>query len=559
MLKKKTQILAYFVCLIIILTSIFSGCGGKETTSGTVESPKQEQTQTTTSSQTQQSSNERKYHVHYEYTMLRPPFPISSSDEATKEDGAFYDERWKMVADKFNVSFKYISVEWANWAEKIRLNISAGTLDDITMSSNIGPREYLDYAKAGSIKLLPADLETKYPNLQNMVNKVSALDLFKYENRLYAIPRVRDPGGVIGDYENMLLIRKDMVKGAGFTFKDEYTIEELYEMGKAIKAKYPDVIPYASIWKNGIINFGPVQYVLNRGIAYDESKNKYVYGAADPKLIEGIKWAKKFYDEGLYDADFMTRADNLECRSLFSMGRIFANIDGANMKFLQVARNDFAKNNPNINPEEAVDVCFQLSSDGKYMVVDSGNWWSEIIINPNMPDDKLDRYLSLYDYLCSEEGLYLTLFGIEGVHYKKEGDKIVSLMEVDPATGTIKPFGKRLIDQYYLLQSVTTDGVTLGRYNPQYTDSVKERVYNLYSKRNNAANKLILNTVDKNLKLFSSPRFDKFTLNPDEEIMRLIVSVPADKIETEWNKWLKDNESIYGPVIDEINAEYAKK
>jgi|GEM_PF-1991735 len=552
-MKRKIAVnVILFVCCMTLLFTLISGCSKtdneEETTTTTKATTTKKDTTTTTAETTEattQETTEAMYETPYSFTMIRPPFMLESSDQATDPSSELYDERWAIVADRFNVSFSYTSVEWGNWGEKVRLNLASGTQADVTMAS-LGTSEYFDYIEQEAIPLLPADTETRYPDLWEMVHNVTAIDLFKYEGTLFALPRPLDPGGINVSYDFMIQLRKDILTELGFEMKDGYTLDEFYQMGMAVKENYPDMIPYASIWTNGLQNFGIEQYCIDRGFHLDEETNQYVYGAADPALVEGIKWAKKFYDEGLFDPDFLTAPDLLENRSLFSTGQIFGNIDGADLGFLNLSRNSFEENNPGTNGIDAVDVAFRLSSEGKIMEVINGNWWSEMILDPKMSEDKMDRYLTLYDWLCSEEGIEMAYYGIEGKDFERDGDRIIPQTEFPPETGG-----------GYLLEFVAFPGVTLGLNDPFVADETKERVLHLFEKRENADDNVLRNQVDKFKRMYSSPAMDRAKLRPEDEIMRLISTVSADEIEAEWNKWVEENRSVFEPIVEELNTAYA--
>ena len=69
--------------------------------------------------------------------------------------------------------------------------------------------------------------------------------------------------------------------------------------------------------------------------------------------------------------------------------------------------------------------------NGKYNGTEMMNYWSTTIFNPNIDDEKLDRILTLYDYIATPEGQKLINLGIEGKDYKVEGDKIIITREKD--------------------------------------------------------------------------------------------------------------------------------
>ena len=84
---------------------------------------------------------------------------------------------------------------------------------------------------------------------------------------------------------------------------------------------------------------------------------------------------------------------------------------------------------PDIPIEDRVEIAFLPCDDsGQYSESHDLNM-SAIYFSANVSDEKLDRILSLLDYLCSPEGLMLRRWGLEGVDYVIEEGAPVSLLE----------------------------------------------------------------------------------------------------------------------------------
>jgi hypothetical protein len=69
--------------------------------------------------------------------------------------------------------------------------------------------------------------------------------------------------------------------------------------------------------------------------------------------------------------------------------------------------------------------------DGNKRLDGFSNYWYFTMINQKAAEDKKVKSLEMLDYLCSEEGRMLMRWGIEGTHYKKDGDKYTSLLGND--------------------------------------------------------------------------------------------------------------------------------
>ncbi|MEG0767915.1 MAG: hypothetical protein RR482_09375, partial [Clostridia bacterium] len=91
------------------------------------------------------------------------PVLSTSSDDFTKPDGKYYDERWTILADKFNVKLEFIPLEYNTHQEKLRVMINGDDMPDV-MLSTLGATEYRAYVEDELLQLLPAGYEANYPN-----------------------------------------------------------------------------------------------------------------------------------------------------------------------------------------------------------------------------------------------------------------------------------------------------------------------------------------------------------------------------------------------------------
>jgi hypothetical protein len=246
---------------------------------------------------------------------------------------------------------------------------------------------------------------------------------------------------------------------------------------------------------------------------------------------------------------------NYDARAQFVTGQSFCHFDGANISFFDMVTKEFKKNNPDKNVEECVDTFLLLTNNNEYIINDWGNRSGEFIFSPELDDEKYSRILSLMDYLMSDEGLDLCFFGIEGEHYKKEGDKLVSIRKVkDAATGELEPLGGA--DIVPTIMQVIVPEVGIAARNPYINDFVKNRINYLFQKRTNG--KHIIKAYDNKRATYTSDVLLNFKLDAGGELNKLIISEKASNIEAAWNKWLKENEATYKAAVDDLNNNLLK-
>ncbi len=104
------------------------------------------------------------------------------------------------------------------------------------------------------------------------------------------------------------MYRKDIFEKEGLT--PPTTFDELYEVCKALKAKYPDSYPLCM--RSGIgMNLNVMSPSFDKdwrgmGFYYDETAEVWKFGVLEPAMKEFLEFALKMIDEGLLNPNFAT-------------------------------------------------------------------------------------------------------------------------------------------------------------------------------------------------------------------------------------------------------------
>ncbi len=485
---------------------------------------------------------------------------LQSSDEATDPSSPFYDERWKQIMDKLNLSIDYMVADSASMADKLRAMIGADDMPDVALSMNIDAREMRLYAQQSGLKTLSKSTLAGYKNIMRNMNSITAIGAYDTGDGYVAIPRSMDLNGVSGDYNYMLVYRKDMAEAAGVPIKDAYTVEEMYDMFTKVKAKFPDVQMASHIWPNQFMQYGLYQFspylsqVPVRNFYYDKTAKAYKYAPADPDTIKGIQWFKKMYDAGFINQDYVNLQVN-EAQTQFMGGKVFCHFNGANAAFLDSLRRTFAINNPELS-RDCVDTFLLLDDEGQYMIRDDGNYAGEFIFSPKISDAKLTEFLKLLDYLMSDEGIDLAFFGIKDKHYKVEEDGTLTNLRpyTDDKKTSLEPFGG--IDSVPCVIQALVPEVSIAFRNPYIDESSKKRVEYLFDLRSSKPHFTYDYDVEYNL--YTSKAVEQFELDAMAQINKMIIREKAENLESIWNNWLSENRSAYQKVLDDLNANIKK-
>lgn len=317
-----------------------------------------------------------------------------------------------------------------NPSEKLNLMLTSNDLPDFLA---IGRGDILEkYIAAGA--LLPLnDLIEKYgPNIKamygDMLNKTRSDDGKNYYlANWYGLEQYP----VFG-----FLMRMDVMKELGAGDKvnngNPFTQEEFVTLLKAFQQKYPMVDgkkTYALTFNGD--NMGAVMDSFKGmyGIyPYYETNGELKSDVRDPKYVEMIKFINSLYRGGLIDPEWATNKtqhyeQKLASKSIFATADAFWNLGKPNA----ILKEDAGGN------EEAQFYPYKVLAPG--VAPDKTTYgpksslgWDGIGISRSNKDPV--RAIQFLDFLASEEGQYLMMWGIEGVHWDTVNGKHVPRPEV---------------------------------------------------------------------------------------------------------------------------------
>ena len=552
MSRKISVILSMCLCLLMI-TGVLVGCQTQQPSPSASPATEQKTPEATTEAPSPDPNTE-----HLRFTLFYPwSSTIKTSDEVTDPSNELYDERWKTILDKFNLSIDYVLADGGTMVQTLRTQIAAGDMSDVMLASGITVQEYKDYGEQSALKFLPPDALDKYPNIKRNIMSLSAPQLFQASNGQYVcLPRSLDRRGVNSDYFFMMIYRKDLALQAGIQPMDACTPQQLFDMYTTIHQTFPDMPVFSSIWPTAIYQLGLWTCSPEAlGFYLDKNTGKYEYGPSLPETLEGIKWYKKFYDAGFMPKDFLnTQAYGATAE--FSTGKLFSYFNGADVAFLSSIRTMFKTDNPSMDPAACVDTFLLTKPDGTYLMHDWGNGSGEYVFSPKMDDAKFARILSLFDYLMSDEGVALCNYGVEGKDYVNSGDKLVSIRQKD-ANGNYIPFsGADKLGVPCILQAVVPQS-DIAEANPHIDEATRTRVAYLFKLRMDQPH--YIQSYDAKMMMYTSEPLKKCALDSMGEINKLIIQESAETIEAAWQKWLDDNKPLWQAALDDLNANLLNK
>jgi putative aldouronate transport system substrate-binding protein len=333
-----------------------------------------------------------------------------------------------------NLSFQWIPT--SGYDEKINVMIASGELPKLVKVSyvptivsamqsgvfwEVGP--YLkDY------KNLAAQSEIYYDNI-------------RVDGKLYGIPVYRGIGRAVLHY------RKDWFDAMGL--KVPKTLDEWYNVLKTVADTDPD--------KNGKKDtYGlMLDKNYNQGVASTLTRLSVAQGGPNKWKVDAqgnftpefmtdeftntLKLFKRLYDEKLINQDFAV-TDALTIDKTYESGRVALRISGGNAQSMLT-------NLVKVVPTAAMDAVPMEGAGGIRVPGESGNAGILSIPKSSVKTEaEMKRILTFLDQLLEKEMVNLLNKGIEGKHYKVEGEFTVQL-DKDADAKEVKPYRDTLLQR----------------------------------------------------------------------------------------------------------------
>ncbi len=542
--KNLFKIIALLIALLLVSSSII-GCGNDKASS---TSDSQASTTETTPSE---ASTEDPFKDHMEISVAMWD---SSDDSVNPKTEPIY----AAISEKLNLTIKMQPITWDDFETKIQMWAASGQLPDVFATGAYGSKNYSNWTKQNIVKAIPDDL-SQYPNLDNYLKSDSFQAMKSSDGKFYCIPRANYTNLQYGMMSDTILYRWDWAQQLGIT-KEPETYDEFVNMLKAFVDKDPEgkgTVGLTFKEPNTMISrllmaYSPAAtYGDNTDYKWIKEDGKYIPAYFSNNTVKGIKTIKNMFDMGVIDKD-LAILKYKEGDSKFYSGRAGATLTNS------IKEAEFGKTYPDKNIDECVKI-FKIwpSEDGnRYQFVDGASS-SESYFSSKVDDKKMDRIMRLYDYLLSEEGMAYYRYGIEGVDYKKDGDKITYLEDgkvVDkPSTDLEKKYAsKKSIGNLvqwgsdFYWDPTNSSAIVTPRSFGMAMDYIDWGMKNMKI----ADYKLALTFL-------STPAKDKFTLSINDDIIKILYK--NTPVEQEWAEVVKGYEAKgLNDVIKEVNEEAAK-
>lgn len=275
---------------------------------------------------------------------------------------------------------------------------------------------------------IPEELLEKYPLTKQLLeNDAVTQTVYSMYDGYYFLPKPDSADPEIYKAERKgLFIRKDWLEAVDMDMPT--TWEEMYEVAHAFTHNDPDGNGVKDTYGLTGDGMGTLRYFFSSTGVSNRYWNKaedgtWFFGALDDRNIEVLEWLRKMYDDGSIDPDFgaTTWQEGLARFSSNTFGFVVRNADASWINDVMVKY--YGAANPDVNPFERIDLIGALGTNKGDKVRMDGyvSCMVATMFSPDISEEAMDRFLSFYEYLLTEEGQMMRM-GFEGEDWERDAD-----------------------------------------------------------------------------------------------------------------------------------------
>ncbi|MGN1019192.1 MAG: hypothetical protein ACI4O7_02360 [Aristaeellaceae bacterium] len=354
------------------------------------------------------------------------------------------DAMREYMESMLNISVTPVSVDWVNYKEYYQMLSATDSLPDVFTTLTISSNDANDTAfyehliETGRIQPLPEDLSA-YPNLERTM---ALVDYTAWKDgRYYAIPRISFLDTILSSTDAAMIVRRDWMDNLGLD--NPQNLDEFIALVAAFARDDPDGNGLDDTIGYNVNSLTALGKWVMLGIAPDcntydwiERDGRYIPSWYSEDFRQVVVAFRALYETGGLDPDFYVKNPQ-EVLADFAAGRLGA----LEYKSSPAAMQELAEvwyQYQDTPFEDCVDVLPMFPvSDGVIYCNSSLPFWSESFISSGVDEEKLDRILRLFDYLLSEEGVFMGKYGLEGIDYRWNDDGTCTLL-LEAETGTLR-------------------------------------------------------------------------------------------------------------------------
>ena len=443
------------------------------------------------------------------------------------------------ITEKFKINFTFPTLD-----VDIKVAAIAGNLPDV-YEMYIGTENFNAFISEGFAKAIPDDMLAKYPTLLKITEQNPTAQRIKQETgSYYFIPRYYKPESVV--LSHGIYYRYDWMTELGIA-NPPRNMDEMYEMLKAFYGKTGTYGYAGGLWQ---IHFAPWVDIDNW---VKDDDGLWKPGYASNKVLEGLKWWNRLYQEGIMASNY----DEINSRNEIMAGNAGIYYGNAGQHW---------NNQIVVAGLEAQDSAWQGKGTDAIKLLEppagpdgTRNWPVRpkvytLMFNDAMSDEDLDRTLEFLEWTLSEEGGNLFTYGFEGVDYLIQDGEIVTTRPRNQSTMDEVPVYEiyPCVNLGLIVASDGNPNITTAKFE-QMPDRIVEMDKGFWEMYTPAA-------MDYNIEInnYSTSLYADFQALGFDFEGALNTLVKSKNLEVDFENYRKDlyEAKGLGAVIDEFNAVY---
>jgi putative aldouronate transport system substrate-binding protein len=350
---------------------------------------------------------------------------------------------WSEITKRTNVTLDVTVVPSSDYEQKRSLLISTG--DAPLIIPKTYPGSETQFIPSGAI-LPVSDYVSQMPNYTKKVKDWSLQGdlktILQGDGKYYVLPGLHEKP----KYDYSFALRKDILDKEGLKLPTSY--DEMYDVLKKLKAKYPDIYPYSDRWKvDGVLNFVAPTFGVSAGwgagggINYDDKTDKFFFGPTTDDYKAMVTYYNKLIKEGLMDPESFVQSDD-QALQKFVTGKSF--VIGTNTQET-VKYNTNLETNLGKGNFEVAQIATPAGPKGD--VVYSSRLENGVMLSSKVKDNPNSKdIIKFVDWLWySDEGQELSKWGVEGTTYTKTNG--VRQFATDVTYNGINPTGTKALNK----------------------------------------------------------------------------------------------------------------
>lgn len=479
----------------------------------------------------------------------KPTSTSSPKTEGVKELSLFIDMSWypvkewkgpvaEKITEKTGVKLK---VTVATDDKQLPLMIASGDLPDLVFTNANVDRlsdSKLSYPWNDLIKKYTPDF--KIDKTRIAIHTMDDGNFYTVRNAFVTQEEMaKSPYSIGSDGNPGIAVREDILKELGNP--PITTLDEFVKVLGMVKAKYPDMVPLI-MDKDWIEQY----FLQQNGVdslldGWYEKDGKVDYGIRQPEMLDFFKFMNSLYRNGYILAENFALANDQIDDQYATSGKAFAH-----SHTVAIADNDNVKVKKNGGSFTFKMLPSALSKKAK--AVSSGLGFAGTFITKKNKDPEAS--IKLIQYLASEEGRKLTMFGVEGVHWTWN-EKGYPNLKYDPNDADF--VNNNGIKWWYLYNDGAMEGMLSYVPGSQKTQALMEKkAMTVYKPQLG----LIQTQPDSDEKTIKT-KIDEMVKN---EKVKIYLAKSEEEAVTYYNNMIKNAENIGLPkLVDWANKTYQKK